>query len=124
MHRPDECKRALCLLRGTAGGFFKTSHAVTSEARVSSSSVQGACDSAAEKAEVLDRLPAKRAPMLETTLALAEPRTSREQAGAKPIPEAGLLSRAARGSGRPPSCLHSGNAGGGSGGDRPVTTLL
>ena len=33
MHRPDECKRALCLLRGTAGGFFKTSHAVTSEAR-------------------------------------------------------------------------------------------
>jgi hypothetical protein len=64
MHRPDECKRALCLLRGTAGGFFKTSHAVTSEARASSSSVQGACDGAAEKAEALDRLPAKRAPML------------------------------------------------------------
>ena len=51
-------------LRGTAGGFFKTSHAVTSEARASSSSVQGACDGAAEKAEALDRLPAKRAPML------------------------------------------------------------
>ena len=31
----------------------------------------------------------------ETTLAPAEPRTSREQAGAKPIPEAGLLSRQA-----------------------------
>ena len=29
------------------------------------------------------------------TLAPAEPRTSREQAGAKPIPEAGLLSRQA-----------------------------
>ena len=29
------------------------------------------------------------------TLAPAEPRTSREQAGAKPIPEAGLLSREA-----------------------------
>ena len=53
MHRPDECKRALCLLRRhSAGGFFKTSHAVTSEARVSSSSVQGACASAAEKAEL------------------------------------------------------------------------
>ena len=50
--------------RGTAGGFFKTSHAVTSEARASSSTVQGACDGAAEKAEALDRLPAKRAPML------------------------------------------------------------
>jgi hypothetical protein len=48
-------------LQGTAGGFFKTSHAVTSEARASSSSVQGACDGAAEKAEALDRLPAKRA---------------------------------------------------------------
>ena len=31
----------------------------------------------------------------EPTLAPAEPRTSREQAGAKPIPEAGLLSRQA-----------------------------
>ena len=31
----------------------------------------------------------------EMTLAPAEPRTSREQAGAKPIPEAGLLSREA-----------------------------
>jgi cell pole-organizing protein PopZ len=31
----------------------------------------------------------------ETTLAPAEPWTSREQAGAKPIPEAGLLSRQA-----------------------------
>ena len=31
----------------------------------------------------------------EPTLAHAEPRTSREQAGAKPIPEAGLLSRQA-----------------------------
>jgi hypothetical protein len=62
MHHPDECKQALCLLRGTRGGFFKTSHA--SEARASSSSVQGACDGAAEKAEALDRLPAKRAPML------------------------------------------------------------
>jgi cell pole-organizing protein PopZ len=31
----------------------------------------------------------------EMTLAPAEPRTSREQAGAKPIPEAGLLSRQA-----------------------------
>ena len=31
----------------------------------------------------------------EATLAPAEPRTSREQAGAKPIPEAGLLSRQA-----------------------------
>jgi cell pole-organizing protein PopZ len=31
----------------------------------------------------------------EPTLAPAEPRTSREQAGAKPIPEAGLLSRRA-----------------------------
>ena len=31
----------------------------------------------------------------ETTLAPAEPRSSREQAGAKPIPETGLLSRQA-----------------------------
>ena len=31
----------------------------------------------------------------EMTLAPAEPRTSREQAGAKPTPEAGLLSREA-----------------------------
>jgi cell pole-organizing protein PopZ len=31
----------------------------------------------------------------EMTLAPVEPRTSREQAGAKPIPEAGLLSRQA-----------------------------
>ena len=55
MHRPDECKRALCLLRGTVGGFFKTC-AVTSEARASLSSVQGACDGAAEKAEAFVRV--------------------------------------------------------------------
>ena len=41
------------------GRFFKTFHAVMSEARASSSSVQGACDGAAEKAEALDRLPAQ-----------------------------------------------------------------
>ena len=43
------------------GRFFQDL-AVTSEARASSSSVQG--DGAAEKAEALDRLPAKRARML------------------------------------------------------------
>ena len=31
MHRADERKRAVCLLRGAAGRFLKTSYAVTSE---------------------------------------------------------------------------------------------